>query len=175
VAHFSGDGVTESSDSAIFSGTASSLHMIAREGTQAPGAEPGGVFGDFVGLPPPFTPSGQIAFSNALTGATISPSNDEAYFITDTNAVPYLIAREGSDIEFGAGQSKRIVYLDESGIRDTTFNSQGQLFFRAVFPDGEGLFLSSLELGTEQTATSSSGPFVPEPAAFQLITVAIGI
>jgi hypothetical protein len=177
MARFSGEGVMDTNNSAIFVGTPDGLRMIAREGMQAPGAEAGVLFGDMIFVRTPFTPSGQLAFSNILTGAGVSPTNDGAYYIADTDGVPYLVVREGNLLDIGNGQSKRVSFLNELGVTEGTFNSQGELFFEARFSDGEGLFLSELvpQPPMEPPIGAEVGKLVPEPSSYLLAATAVGL
>ena len=135
-----------SNDDALFgptSGAGSSLGLIVREDTPAPGLADGAEF-DFFGAPA-LNASGNMAFEAFLrtgTGAAVDDSNNRGLF-TFTAGQMECIVREGDlltvTLPDGAGTEDRTVGAIE--ISRTGLNDNGMLAFRIVFTDlTQGIF-----------------------------------
>ena len=135
-----------SNNDALFgptSGAGSSLGLIVREDTPAPGLADGAEF-DFFGAPA-LNASGNMAFEAFLrtgTGAAVDDSNNRGLF-TFTAGQMECIVREGDlltvTLPDGAGTEDRTVGAIE--ISRTGLNDNGMLAFRIVFTDlTQGIF-----------------------------------
>ncbi|NOX57794.1 MAG: hypothetical protein GXP29_02920 [Planctomycetes bacterium] len=112
-AGISGPGVTSANDRGMWSGEAGSLNLIAREGSQAPGTDPGVVFSEVLineipGVPgdpfalPAFTGyvvggGGHAAFVGSLTGPGVDDTNNVGIWSEASGGALELIARTGSN------------------------------------------------------------------------------
>lgn len=91
-ASLTGPGVTTSNDSTLWSESGDGLHLLAREGTAAPGAGTGVNFGDFSDRPD-MSDTGTTFFQTILTGNVDTTNNDSIW--SDSGSGAQLIAREG--------------------------------------------------------------------------------
>jgi hypothetical protein len=133
--------------------------LVARQGDQAPGCEPGFVFGSF--LIPALNAAGQTAFMASgyrLEHGAVLDSGLGIWGQDRTGAVA-LVARAGQTIEVAAGDFREIVSLalaTGSGGEDGKprgLNDRGEITFRAVFADGSsGIFVSAALTVPEPTA-----------------------
>jgi len=129
--------------------------LIAREGTPAPGTEPGVVFDElrtWFGYDQPtqlgasawysLNDRGQLAFLGRLRGTSITGANDAGIWATDVDGSLHLIAREGDTIEIAPGDMRTISFIatrEPSGGQDgfaRFLNDQGEIAFQANFTDG---------------------------------------
>ena len=135
-----------SNDDALFgpvSGAGSSLGLIVREDTPAPGLADGAEF-DFFGAPA-INATGNMAFEAFLrtgTGAAVDGSNNRGLF-TFTAGQMECIVREGDQLTVtlpgGSGTETRTVLGIE--LSRTGLNDSGMLAFRIIFTDGsQGIF-----------------------------------
>jgi hypothetical protein len=98
-ARLAGPGVVPENDSAILTGSAGGLSVVAREGEAAPGTSAS--YGELrsqlaVSI------DGQVAFVGALAGAGIGPQNNSAIYLAE-GASRTLVAREGDPVPGLAG------------------------------------------------------------------------
>lgn len=143
-----GEGIDASNDQGIWSGRPGSLELVAREGDNPPGVEPGVAFASGP-LALRTNDRGQIVFASSLSGPGITDSNDYGIWAHDSSGSLKLIAREGDLLEVGPYDFRRISRLSNS----YGFNDSGQIAFNAIFDDAsEGVFVSNLVA-------------IPEPAA----------
>ena len=132
-----GPEVGASNNATIFgptTGAGSSLGLIAREGTPAPGVADGAEY-DFLSAPA-LNASGDVAFRGVLrtgTGAVVGGSNNSAVFGPTSGAGSPLglIAREGAPAP-GAGGA---VF---DSFSDPRLNASGDLAFPAILRTGTG-------------------------------------
>lgn len=84
-------------NSAVWVATPSSITLVAREGSQAPGAAVGVVFADFANQAIVFADNGsnKTSFLTKLAGPGVTTANDFAIF-NDNGGVLQLVAREGA-------------------------------------------------------------------------------
>jgi hypothetical protein len=100
-----GPAITAANRTGIWSGDHSSLTLIARAGTPAPGVAPGGVFASFpvdFALTPPEGGEGRLGFTAVLGGAGMSSAQDEGLWV-DAPGGASLLAREGAAAPGPAG------------------------------------------------------------------------
>jgi hypothetical protein len=134
-----GDGITTSNDTGIWSDRSGTMQLIAREGDVAPGAPSDVVFGQFDANSYVLNANGQIAFLGRLTGANVTTANDVGIWATDSTGELQLIAREGDQFEVGSGDVRTIrelMFFTGTGNADSRpsgFNDLGQLAFWASF------------------------------------------
>lgn len=154
-AGLTGTGVNNTNEDAIYSeGGGNGLTLVAREGSQAPGTDPGVRLGDFPGIPV-LNANGQTAFTAFLTGTGVDSSNGLGLFAEDSTGDLKLIARQGDlldvsddplspDFRTISNLRFNVATGNEDG-RSSSFNDVGQLVFNAAFTDGtSGCFLSNL-------------------------------
>ena len=97
VAAIAGPGVSASNNSTLWSGAAGQLQLVAREGSPAPGTEPGVVFyafRDLNAVPPIISKDGSTAFSATLSGPGVGSSNRDGIWRGRPGSVQ-LVARTG--------------------------------------------------------------------------------
>jgi hypothetical protein len=150
-----GEGVTSANRYSIWSeGGGSGLALVARTGQQAPGADPGAVFGNF-GLNPVLNGEGQTAFAGFLTGG------GGGIWATDSSGQLHLIARTGDPLDVSNDPLSpdprtisSLTLVTGSGGEDgraTSFNDAGQLALLIGFTDGSsGIFVATI---SDPTAT----------------------
>lgn len=153
-----GTGVTGANDSGIWTGGASSLAGVVREGEAAPGAGAGTLFGDISATIDPIALNDrdEVVFLNLLTGAGVSDENDGSLWFSDATRTLSLIIREGAPLEVAPGDMRIVSLLlfirgssDEDGF-GSGFNDLGQVAFRAYFTDGsQGIFIATPAALTE--------------------------
>ena len=149
-----GEGVVASNEIGLWS-SGMSLdglpRLVARQGDEAPGCEPGFVFGAF--LDPSLNAAGQAAFMAAGYQLVEGMIADSAFGIwgQDRNGDLRLVARVGQIVEVGPGDYREIasiVFASKTGGEDGRargLNDLGQVVFRATFPDGSsGVFVSDV-------------------------------
>jgi hypothetical protein len=145
----SGLGVNTTNDQAIYTWKAGVLDLTVREGSSAPGTEPGVQFQNL--SIPNFNAAGQVAFAARL--ANTSGAKDAGIWATDLGGEVQLIAREGDMLEVAPNDFRTISVLMFPNIatagnddgRQSGFNNKGQLAFTAYFTDGSsGVFVSDL-------------------------------
>jgi hypothetical protein len=148
-----GEGVDDSNEMGLWSSAMSAegqLRLIARQGEQAPGREPGFVFGVF--LEPALNAAGQTAFMASgyrqLDGMIV----DSAFGIWGQDRAGKLrhVASEGQVLEIAPGDHREIaslMFASATGGEDGKprgFNDAGQVVIRAMFIDGSsGIFVSN--------------------------------
>jgi hypothetical protein len=140
----SGTGIDATNDQGIWSEASSSLDLVARGGSHAPGTPPGVNFNWFSRLS--FNSAGQTAFSGRLVGSGVDATNDFGIWSQGPGSLT-LVAREGGQapglpagvnfMEFGivlrlndAGQTSFSATLAGSGV-DSTNN-------RSIWSEGSG-------------------------------------
>jgi hypothetical protein len=125
------------------------LSLIARQGDQAPGREPGFVFGVF--LEPSLNAAGQTAFMANGYRTADGAIADSAFGIwgQDRAGRLRLVASDGDMLEVSAGDLREVAsvaFASATGGEDGKargFNDAGQIVFRATFTDGSiGVFVS---------------------------------
>ncbi|TWT73791.1 hypothetical protein Pla123a_36850 [Posidoniimonas polymericola] len=179
VASLTGPSVTENDDVGLWSEVDSELKLIVREGEPAPGAPLGATFGS---LSPNFLSNfvphsnarGQVAFTAPLTGADITPENDQGLWVTNLAGEPQLVVCEGDlfDVnddplinDFRTISRVAINNITSSGGEDglgSALNASGQLTMYLSFTDfSAGIFVVET--------------LVPEPssAATSILTLAL--
>ena len=136
-----GLGVGAQNNQALWIGTAGSLSLIARSGSNAPGTAAGVLFSGF--SDPLVNGAGLVVFKATLTGAGISTLNDEGFWSADAGGNVRLILQKGSLFDIGGGDLRTINSLTnelyagngEDG-RPRTLNRAGQLVLNLGFLGG---------------------------------------
>jgi hypothetical protein len=150
-------GVTDSNDTGIWSDGSGALALVAREGSQAPGAPDGAVFGRID--PPVMNGPGKVAFRAILLPGSggVTADSDVGVWAEDPNGVLSLIVREGDPFQVAPGDVRTIQYVsfrDDTGPDDfpgCAYTDNYTLAFALGFTDGtNGVFTATL---------------VPEPGA----------
>jgi hypothetical protein len=172
VAAVDGEGVENANEMGLWSNATSpdgSLHLIARQGDQAPGREPGFVFGVF--LEPSLNADGQTAFMASGFREVNGLITENAFGIWGQDRVGRLrlVASVGDMLEVSFGDYREIaslVFASATGGEDGKargLNDAGQIVFRATFSDGSsGVFVSDALT-------------VPEPPLVVLVLIAAGL
>jgi hypothetical protein len=150
LADLAGPEVSSENNTSIWSHDGGQLHLIAREGDQAPGATSGQLFSSISS--PIINSVGQVFFGATIVGDGVDSSNDFGLWAEDRQGALRLIVRRGDTIEVAPGDLRTIAsftYSDRSGDnslgRVSAFNALGQIAFSAVFDDGSaGVFVSNL-------------------------------
>jgi hypothetical protein len=137
-----GGGVTVSNDTGVWSNDGG-LHLVAREGDQAPGCGAGVVFKTFTQIALP--DQGGVVMFAKLGGTGVGSSNDMAIFAVDTGGTLQLIAREGTPHAVTGKTIKTLSFLPAiAGVSGQTrgfSQSTGDLVYSATFTDGSaGIF-----------------------------------
>jgi hypothetical protein len=155
-------GVTSANSAGIWSEGSGSLHLVARQGFQAPGTAAGDLFSTFANLA--MNAPGNVAFQATLLSGVgdVTTSNNSGIWAQDQNGILQLVARTGQPFTVAPGDVRTILSLSfnassagEDG-KAITFDDSNALAFYATFTNGtNGVF----------TAT------VPEPTLLGLVTI----
>lgn len=128
-------GVTTSNNSGIWSGSAPSPGLLAREGDHAPGTPDGTSFNFFsLGFhqPPLLNNLGQTVFPASLRGDEVTPDNDTGIWIGTQDGLR-LVARTG----FQAPDAPDGVHFSE--LRGPDVNDAGHVAFAALLDTGSSI------------------------------------
>jgi hypothetical protein len=166
ISTLTGTGINNTNYLGIWSEGSGTLELVARSGSQAPGAPNGVNFESFNAIA--FNALGQTAFLASITSGEIF-ARDHGIWATDVNGTLRLIAQTGHMLEVAPSDFREInqlAFVGSSGNDDghrTGFNNLGQLVFVASFTDGSsGVFVSNLVA-------------IPEPAAVTLAFMALAL
>jgi len=151
-----GPRVTTSNQSGYWVADSKGIHLIVRQGDQAPGTPPGVVF-QRINLPI-VTGTGQLAFYAILEGPGVDSSNELGLWATDADGVLRLICRTGDLFETSDDPGvddlriiRRIVLRD--------FNESGTIVYSLDFV-GEstknGCFASSFQQPLDESQSEQS-------------------
>lgn len=92
-AELQGAGVDSTNNTALWAQDAGGLNLLAREGTQAPGLDPGIKLGDIsTGIS--FNNAGAVGFHSLIIGPGVDATNDSTLWVADADTLT-LIARTG--------------------------------------------------------------------------------
>jgi hypothetical protein len=184
VAAVDGEGVDGSNEVGLWSDAMTPdgrLRLIARQGDQAPGREPGFVFGVF--LEPSLNAAGQTAFVASGFHSVDGSIVDSAFGIwgQDRAGQLRLVVSVGDLLEVSPGDHREIASLmftsatggDDGRARG--LNDAGQIALRATFTDGSsGVFVSDAltvpEPSTAMLLCSGAACFWPRRRAFRSST-----
>jgi hypothetical protein len=138
-----GGGVVVSNDTGVWSNDGGTLHLVAREGVQAPGCGAGVVFKTFTQIALP--DQGGVVMFAKLGGTGVTSASDMAIFAVDTGGTLQLIAREGTPHAVTGKAIKTLSFLPAiAGVSGQTrgfSQSTGDLVYSATFTDGSaGIF-----------------------------------
>ena len=140
-------------DTALYVGSPDALVLVAREGSQAPGTQPGVNFARWPGSSE-LNDRGQLAFRAGLTG-TWEVEAGWGLFLYDPVLGTSLIARTGELFDVGGGDLRRIEDFSYD-YRGGALGDDGRLAFSLTFTDGSsGVFVAT----------------VPEPAGLLLVVL----
>jgi len=130
------------------------LSLLAHEGDQVPGADPGVVY-DGLNRFLSFGDNGQAAFLAFLRGPGVDGSNNTGLFLTDLAGDTQLVLRTGSLFEVGSERDQRTIAVLLPG----HLNASGELPMEIGFTDGStGLFVARM---TDVTAVVEPDTKVP--------------
>jgi hypothetical protein len=126
--------VNSTNDSAIWSDRTGTLSLVAREGSQAPGAPAGANFGDLYLIYPMLNRADRIAFTAELqtTGGGVTAANNSGIWSDGAGAFK-LVAREGNQPP-GTPAGTRFDAFDPP-----TLNGLGRVAFQATLKTGSGV------------------------------------
>ena len=139
LASLRGGSASRSTDTGIWWMHGETLSLVAREGTPAAGVA-GGVWSKFQSLALPDGSAGPL-FVATLRSKPATRKSSTGLWAVDSSGAPQLLLRTGGEVQVGA---------EAKGLRDFTalnavsgspaqtrsFNSAGQLIYRALFTDG---------------------------------------
>jgi hypothetical protein len=133
VGKLTGAGVDNANNTGIWSeGGGSGLALVAREGSQAPGTDPGASFGDFSLSAPVLNGAGQTAFVGKLTGSSVTDTNAAGIWSEGGGSGLAMVARAGSQAP-GMATGVNFSFFDTP-----VLNGAGQTAFRGNLT-GEGV------------------------------------
>jgi hypothetical protein len=180
-----GDGIDGSNEVGLWSNAMSpdgGLRLIARNGDEAPGREPGFVFGVF--LEPSLNAAGQTAFMATGYRQFEGTVLDSAFGVwgQDRDGRLRLVASVGQLLEIEPGDHREIaslLFASATGGEDGKargFNDAGQIVLRVTFTDGSsGVFVSNALTVPEPTssllALSAGGCFWLSRRAHRIINL----
>ncbi len=118
-----------SHDRGIWSGDSESLALIAIEGADAPGTEPGVMFTSFGKNGPVLNGAGKVAFTAKLIGPDVNEMNNEGLWLERQGSLT-LVAREGDNAP-GSVRDERFSTFSPALV----FNGMGQIAFEADLLD----------------------------------------
>jgi hypothetical protein len=131
-------GVTADNNKGIWSEGGGTLHLVAREGEQAPGAPAGANFGDLL-IPSGITDAGHVAFGGTLQTASggVALDTDSGVWAGPTGAVG-LVAREGAQAPGVPAGASFGSFTDVAGtaFNPILFNNAGQVAFANTLQAG---------------------------------------
>jgi formylglycine-generating enzyme required for sulfatase activity len=178
-----GDGVDATNGEGVWSERAGTLSLVARSGTQAPGAPAGvnfrnfnfGVFEQRLAL----NNACQTAFEAILSGSDVNAFNNNGIWSEGSGALS-LVAREG---DHAPGTPSGVVFRDASGSSLGTLrafdqpriNNAGQTAFMAFIADsagvnvGSGIWLDDSGNLTLIARTGDHAPGTPDGVNFSTI------
>jgi len=160
-----GASVTDANDTAVFTKTGSTLHLILREGQSVSGLPNNVEIDDLSFSFPPFpgftfNNSGQVGIRALLRGDGVTEDNDVALLFHDKDSLN-VIAHEGGLFDVDqrddfedlrtVSEIGAVFGSAGEGRNSSALNNRGELLFRLEFTDGtSGIFVASS--GTERTS-----------------------
>jgi hypothetical protein len=136
-------GVDMTNDTGVWSNDGGTLHLVAREGGQAPGCASGVVFSQLkqIALPD----QGGVLLYARLAGTGVTSANDYGIWAVDTGGTLQLIAREGDPHAVTGKTINKLTFLPVvSGVSGQTRSfsqATGDLVYSATFTDkSAGIF-----------------------------------
>lgn len=134
-----GVGVDETNNAAIYFERDGALTEVAREGNQAPNANPGVVFSSLLLDSPAINAEGQLAFGSILSGTGVDGTNDSAIY-TDKDGTLSEVAREGDQAPGGEPG----IFFSNLFSNAPVINAEGQTAFAGLV-NGPGINSSNNE------------------------------
>jgi hypothetical protein len=149
-----GSDVGTTNDSGVWAGkSASQLHLVAREGDQAAGTEPGTLFSQFdmAGT----TTDGRGVFQAFLSANGLDPNRDRGIWAEGLDGVLHLVARRGDSVRLPSGEVTQLTSVQ--------FDTQlgvgglGYVAFISTLANGQrGVFVSSIAAVPEPSSLVQS-------------------
>ena len=147
-AHLQGPGVTEGWNyTALYVGSPGAMTLVARDGSQAPGTQPGVTFDTWNGGSGPsaieLNDRGQLAFQAKLQG-TWEVEDGWGLFLYDPLLGTTPVARTGELFDVGGGDLRRIEDISYN-YGGGVLSDDGRLAFSLTFTDGSsGVFVATV-------------------------------
>jgi hypothetical protein len=157
-AQVTGTGVTAENNVGIWAQRAAGLTLMARAGSQAPGAPAGAVFDNFPATDIAINQAGQIAFKGFIEGTEVTPTTRMGIWAERSDDLA-LIVRQGDAVPGVAGGV--FDFID-----DPSLNRNGQIAFTAIMsgvsgPTNRGVFTDAggaIALVARRGTTAPGGP-----------------
>jgi sugar lactone lactonase YvrE len=143
-------GVSSANASGLWAQGASGLALVARQGDQAPGLNPGAKFAAFQQFVLP--DAGGLVFLAKVSGTGVTSANNVGLWAVDGGGVVQLVARKGDMISVNSTNKKITAFTLFSKVpfsagQTRSFATDGGLLFRATFSDLSTALLSK-DFGT---------------------------
>ncbi len=156
-----GIGVTRDNSTVVLNGTPGSLGLVAREGSQAPGANPGAVWRFFTG-PTIIDGQGNVSFASRIIGPVGSVGDEAKYLGSPGNLVE--IVREGDRLPDLRDGRSIVSGFNLSG--NLALNASSQFVFNGTIA-GQNQVTSAVFTGTTGdlhvvAESGSRAPLAPE-------------
>jgi glucose/arabinose dehydrogenase len=168
----SGSGVNAQNDDGIWSDASGSLQLVAREGSEAPGAG-GALFHKFVSIALPALGDGLfVAQLRPGTGAgadRVKSTNDYGIWRASVGG-SVLVLREGAPVEVQPGSSRTVKkfqtlgYVKGSEDQRRSHTAEGNIHVLVDFTDGTQAIIESPGNGDPLIIKAITGQGVTEPA-----------
>ncbi len=135
ISRLTGPGIVTTNDLGIWAEYSGSLSFIMRTGMQAPGTDPGVVFGGLGGVVPSiaFNNAGHVGFIAHVTGPGVTSTTNHGLWTGVAGSLS-LNVREG----MAAPGTAAGVHFSDVGLSEIGLNNAGQVVFRA-FIEGPGV------------------------------------
>ncbi len=127
-----GDVSGTTNNTGVFAATPAGVSIVARKGTQAPGAAAGVNYNNIGFITQP-NASALFMYDSTLAGAGVTTANDSALFVHTPGAGSTLIAREGQVAPGSAGATFSGAYTAPG----VTFNNSGTVLFQTNLAGGD--------------------------------------
>lgn len=174
-------GTNARNDDGIWSNTNAQLHLVAREGDPAPGAN-SATFLKFVSLALP-TAQGSVFVAQLKIGTgtaddKVNATNDLGLW-REINGEPVLVLREGATFTIGAGPSKKVKKFQTLGLvpgsedQRRSHVADGSVLILADFDDGTQGLIEAPGNGGALIAKAVTGDEITSPAGELLQTLGL--
>jgi hypothetical protein len=150
----SGPDVTTANDKGVWAGTSpSQLHLVAREGDQAPGTEPGTLFSDFGSATT--TTDGRGVFVASLSANGLDPNRSSGIWAEGLDGILHLVARRGDYVQLPSGEVTQLTSLEYNP--DMGVGGLGYVSFISNLANGQrGVFVSNIALVPEPSTLAQA-------------------
>jgi hypothetical protein len=138
-------GVSAANASGLWAQGTSGLALVARQGDQAPGLDPGAKFASFQQFALP--DAGGLVFLAKVSGTGVTSADNAGLWAVDGGGVVQLVARKGDTISVNGTDKKITAFTLFSKVpfsagQTRSFATDGGLLFRATFSDLSTALLS---------------------------------